>query len=193
MPFGTDDGDIPGRVAKPLLLLVGQIVLFVNDDDAGTVELRPHRRAGADDDRGEPFARRPPRRAPLCFRQTGVGGGDGHREALLEARDGLRREPDLRDQAQGLFAPLDHGLDDAQIDLGLAAPGHALEQEHLESVKTGRDLLDGIGLAGGEHRRGGGRGGGRGRPRGASRARGAMARTRRSEPGRAWATTSPSG
>ena len=33
---------------------------------------------------------------------------------------------------------LDHGLDDAQIDLGLAAPGHALEQEHLESVETGR-------------------------------------------------------
>ena len=147
MPFGTDDGDIPGRVSKPLLLLVGQVVLFVDDDDAGTGEFRPHRRAGADDDRGKPLARRPPGRAPLCFRQTGVGGGYGHREALLETRDGLRREPDLRYQAQGLFAPLDRGLDDAQIDLGLAAPGHALEQEHLESVETGRDLLDGIGLA----------------------------------------------
>jgi hypothetical protein len=101
-----------------------------------------------------------------------VGGGDGHREAPLKARDGLRCEPDLRDQAQGLFAPLDHGLDDAQIDLGLAASGHALEQEHLETFETGRDLLNGIRLAGGEHRRGGGWTGGHGRPGGVSDAGG---------------------
>jgi hypothetical protein len=89
-----------------------------------------------------------PSRAVVLQTDTGVGGGDGYREAFLEAGDGLRCEPVLRDQAQGLFSSLDRGLDDAQIDLGLATPDHALEQEHLESVETYSDRLNGIGLAG---------------------------------------------
>ena len=45
-------------------------------------------------------AARAPGRSALAVGERGMQRGDRHREALAEARDELRREPDLRHQHQ---------------------------------------------------------------------------------------------
>ena len=123
---------VPRRVAEALLLLVGEVVLLVHDDDARPGQGHEHRRARAHDHRHLARARLQPRAQPLGLGQAGVQHGHRHRQAAPEAVHGLRREGDLGDEHQGLPPGLDHALDDPQVDLGLAATGHPLEQEGPE-------------------------------------------------------------
>ena len=51
------------------------------------------------------------------------------RKAGGDARFQLRRERDLRHHHERLAATRQHAIDELQIDLGLAAAGHAVEQE----------------------------------------------------------------
>ena len=65
---------------------------------------------------------------------------------VAEARLELRREADLRHQHQRLLPALEHPRDQAQVDLGLAAAGDAVQQERLEAAERGADPLDGLRL-----------------------------------------------
>ena len=52
-------------------------------------------------------------------------------EPRAEPVDRLRREADLRHQHDRLAAEVDHLLDRLDVDLGLAAAGHAVDQQRL--------------------------------------------------------------
>ena len=88
-------------------------------------------------------------------REPGVEHRDVVAEAGAEARDELRRERDLRhehDDARSLA----RGGDGAQVDLGLAGAGHAVEEERGRArlAKRARDCVDGGRLRVGERGRG---------------------------------------
>ncbi len=63
-------------------------------------------------------------------------------ESCRETCDELRRERDLRHQHQRLFAACDHCRNRAQVDLGLAAAGHAVQHERREAPVGGDDGAD---------------------------------------------------
>ena len=64
--------------------------------------------------------------------------GERRIEPRGEAPDELRRERDLGDQHQRLLAAAHHLGDGAQVHLGLAAAGHAVQQERRVPAR-GRD------------------------------------------------------
>ena len=67
-------------------------------------------------------------------------------EALREARDQLRSERDLRHEHQRLLAAGHDRLDGAQVHLGLAAAGNAVQQERNEGTGRRSDRVDGSAL-----------------------------------------------
>ncbi len=75
------------------------------------------------------------------------------REALRHAALELRRERDLGHQHQHLAAGRKHLLCDAQIDLGLATAGDALQQPGTKACGRRADLVDHCHLLGGQGRR----------------------------------------
>ena len=63
--------------------------------------------------------------------------GDTAGEAAFEAFHQLRGEGDLRDQHQRGFPLVDNVGDRLQVDLGLAAAGHAMEKERDKPLRIG--------------------------------------------------------
>ena len=62
----SEHGEIARRIAKPFLLLVGGVVLFVDHDQREMRHRGEHGRAGADDDPRLTGVRRAPGVAPLA-------------------------------------------------------------------------------------------------------------------------------
>ena len=139
---------VAGVVAQAFLLFIGAVVLFVDDDQAGVFHRREQRRAGADNNVGLAVPRGEPGFQALAVVDRRVDQRDARIEALLEARQGLRAEVDLRDQHQRLFAGLEGFADQLQIDFGLAAAGDAGQQERVITVEPGADRLIGGALFG---------------------------------------------
>ena len=121
--------DRPRVVAWIGLLLVGRVVLLVDADQADPLHRREDRRARADHHprlaAGDPLALV----APLGLAQAGVQDRDRVAEARAETTDRLRRERDLGDEHDRPEAALEGRCRRLEIDLGLAAPGRAVEQE----------------------------------------------------------------
>jgi hypothetical protein len=108
-------------------------VLLVDDDQAEVARRGEHGAAGADDDVNVPGADPPPVAAALGVAQVAVQ--DGYLPAApAERLDRLRGQADLGDQDQRLLALPDDLLDGAQVELGLAAAGHAIEEERAETA-----------------------------------------------------------
>ena len=67
--------------------------------------------------------------------------GDGVAEAVDEAADDLRRQRDLRDEHDHAAVLLERGRGGAQVDLGLARAGDAVQQQRLRRrTAAGRGL-----------------------------------------------------
>ena len=118
-------------------------MLLVDADDAEPRQRREHRRARADDDRrlagDDPLALV----APLGVGQRRVEDGDAVAEALAEAAERLRREGDLRDEDDRAEPTLERRGAGPEVDLGLAAPGRAGEQEVAAvAVERAHDALE---------------------------------------------------
>ena len=84
---GANDGDIPCLIARDDILLVGILVLFVDDDKTKILHRGKDRAPGPDDNACLLFEDLSPFVVPLPFRKIAVK--DGHlilniREALLE-------------------------------------------------------------------------------------------------------------
>ena len=94
---------------------------------AGRRRSAPRRGAGASTRRG---ARRADRRE--CSDRDGVA------EALDEAADGLRRQPDLGHEHDHAAALRERRRGGAQVDLGLARAGDAVQQQLLEAARVDR-------------------------------------------------------
>ena len=116
-------------VARIRLLLVRRVVLLVHADQAEPFHRGEDGRARADDDArlaaGDPLALV----APLGVPERGMEDRDPVAEAGPEPADGLGREPDLGDEHDRAQAPLQRRLARLEIDLGLAAPGRAVQEE----------------------------------------------------------------
>ena len=126
-------------VARIALLLVGGVVLLVDHDQAEVVERSEHRRARADADARLAAAHAPPLVVALARGELRVHDRHGVAEALDEAARGLRRERDLGHEHDRRAAALQRRGHRAQVDLGLAAAGHAVQQQRRARPLHARD------------------------------------------------------
>ena len=131
-------GDGAGVVARVALVLVGGVVLLVDDDQPEVGDRREDRRARADRDPRLAGAQPPPLVVALALAERGVQQRDGVAEAGLEAPDGLRRQRDLGHEHDHALPALERRGGGAQVDLGLARAGDAVQQ-----VRCARRALDG--------------------------------------------------
>ncbi len=130
----AEDGKIARRIANAVLLLERGIVLLVDHDQADLGQWGEYREPRADDD---------PRLAVQCGPPVAAAGGlaqftvqtdqAGGRKTGGKTRFELRRQVDFRDQQQRLPSGSQSALDQPQIDLGLAAAGHAVQQVGTET------------------------------------------------------------
>ena len=134
---------VAGVIMRAFVLLVGLVVLLIDDDQPETGIGQKQRRARAHHD-GR-FARRD--RGPIAL--PGARGQFGmpfqwpHAETLREAVEELAGERDLRHQDQRLLAAADHLGNRLEIDLGLARSGDAVEQRDVEAA-VGRQRAHGV-------------------------------------------------
>ena len=145
-PLRAHDRQVARGVAEAFLLLERAVVLLVDDDQARPRERAEHSGARADDDAGAALAGTAPRRQPFAVAQVRVQHRQRRVEARAKACDQLRRERDLGHEHQRLLAARDDGGDRAQIDLGLAAAGHAIQQMRREAAERAADPLHGLAL-----------------------------------------------
>ena len=135
-------GVAPG-VAQPLLLLERGVVLFVHDDQRQARQRREHGQPGAEHDARLAARRGQPRRGARDVFQGAVQHGDARfRKRLAKPRFELRREADLGHEDDGAPAGGNGSGERLQVHLGLARPGHAVEQERVVAAGADR-LLDG--------------------------------------------------
>ncbi len=121
-------------------------MLLIHYDEGELGERRENGGAGADDDASGAAVCRAPGIAALVVRETRVHNGHTGAEAAAESIEQLRRQGDLGHQNQSLAAGRYGGSDDPQVNLGLAAAGHAVQQVHGEGRKRGEYRLDGCSL-----------------------------------------------
>ena len=127
-------GDVPRMITGRFLLLVGILVFLINDDQPEWVHRRKNSRTRADDDAGAALADFVPFVVALACGQVAVQHGNQGLEPAggepgLEPLDRLRRKRDFRDQHNCPFAQLQGASDGLKVNLGLAAPGDAVEEE----------------------------------------------------------------
>ena len=104
-------------------------MLLVDDDQADLLQRREHRRARADAHPGLPRAQPLPFVVALPPRERRVEHRDDVSEAFLEPRGRLRGEADLGYEHDRRASGAERLLDRAQVNLGLARTGDAVEQE----------------------------------------------------------------
>ena len=137
---------VAGVVVHAVLLLVGGVVLFIDDDQSEIGIRQEQSRARADDDGHLAFGDSPPGARALARRQFGVPFRRSHAETRGEAIEELRGERDLRHQDEALPAASDRVGHRLEIHFGLAGAGDAVEQRHR---------ITALGDGGFERRRGG--------------------------------------
>src|SRR5260370_22922028 len=121
-----------------LLLLVGAVMLLIDNDEAEICEREKESRARADNHLGASLGDIAPGAPSVGMADIGMPLDGRGTEARLEAREELGAERDLREQHDGLPSALERRRDSGEIDLGLARSGDAVEQRHAERI--GPDL-----------------------------------------------------
>ncbi len=119
-------------VADAVLLLVAAVVFLVDHDQPGLRQRREHRRACAHDHPRFAAQAGGPGAGAFAIVEAGMQRMHRHAQALAEACQRLRGQADLGHQHQCLASPAQAVGDGVQIDLGLSAAGHAIEQEGAE-------------------------------------------------------------
>ena len=147
------DGQVACRVARPFLLLVRRVVLLVDHDQPEPRHRREDRQPRAQHQIGQAQMCRQPaaqslRRCHAAVQRDDAPAGEARREAGLE----LRRQVDLGHQHQRLPAGLEGAGRGVQVDLGLAASGHAVQQ-HRRGIGDGVQLRQHLGLLRARRRR----------------------------------------
>ena len=142
-------------VPRRLILFIGGVVFFVEDDQSEIGDGGQHRGAGAEHDARFAAADPPERGAALGGAEPAVEHGDSRAEPGAEEGFVLRGERDLGNEEQGAPAGFESRGDRLEIDLGLPAPGNPVEQEGAEGAGPER-LPEDLGrclLGSGERRR----------------------------------------
>ena len=110
-------------------------MFFVDHNQPELASRREDGAAGADDDLDVAGRHSPPMSAPSRVAEMAMQDGDGLAPAA-EPLDRLRRETDLGHEHNRFLALGDHFLNGPEIQFGLAAAGHAVEQDRLEPRRT---------------------------------------------------------
>ncbi len=113
-------------------------MLLVDDDQPEVLDRGEHGRARPHAHPRLALAQPPPLGVALAGRQPRVQHGDGVAEAFDEAPDDLRGERDLGHEHDRAAPLLQRGGGGAQVDLGLARPGHAVQQPLLGAPRAQR-------------------------------------------------------
>ena len=143
----ADHRHIARLIGDAVLLLVGLVVLLIDDDEAEIGEGQEQRRAGADHELRLVLGHRAPDAAAHRRRQPRVPLGGLGAEALLAAGEEGAGERDLGHEHERLLPALQALRDRLEIDLGLAGAGDAVEQGHGEAVaRVLQELFRGFGL-----------------------------------------------
>ena len=134
LELGAHDGDIPGVIARRLLLLVGSLVFLIHDDDSRLAHRRKNRAACANDDASLARMNAMPFIVPFALGKSAVQ--HRHRvaragEPALEPLDRLRRQGNLRHQHERAPTLRARHRDGLQVDLRLAAAGDPVQQHWL--------------------------------------------------------------
>ncbi len=142
--FSADQGQVPGVVPQAVVLFVGGVVLLIHDDQPEVPDRRKKGRPGADDQTDiaapEPF----PLVIPHAPGDAAVEDGDlPLRKPFADAGEELRREGDLRDEIDRAAAVPKDLIDGLEVNLGLAASRHAMEEERGETSRgeAGPDFM----------------------------------------------------
>ena len=121
-------GDLPRVIARGVFGFIGVLLLLIEDEKPGRLQGRKDRRARADHDSGLAPGDAPPLVVAFADAQARVEHGDGLAEVRGHAAEQLRGQGDLRHQEHGGAALVQRFLDERDVDGGLAAAGHAVEQ-----------------------------------------------------------------
>jgi len=139
----THHRNVARVVAHAILLLVRAVVLLVDHDEREPRQRREDREPRAEHEVGLPPRGRFPVPSPRAGRQPAVQRDGAHaRQGGPHACLEMRREIDLGHEDQHLAAGRDRARGGVEVDLGLAAAGHALQQEGRVAVAGGDDGLD---------------------------------------------------
>ena len=125
---GAQHGDIAAVVARDVFLLVGVLVLLIDEDEAEVRQRREDGGARADDDAGDALADAVPFVEALALGEVRVQHGDlvlHGGEAGFEAADGLGREGNFRNEDEDGFPEIERALGGLEIDFGFAGAGDA--------------------------------------------------------------------
>ena len=142
----ADRHDLAGVVARRLALLVGGVVLFVHDEEAGIDDGREDAPSAA---RSRPAPRRAATRsqasAALALGERGVEERPrGRRTARWSSPGEDGRQRDLRHEPDRAAARFERRGDRPQVDLGLAAARDALEERREGSGAPGSRAAIGL-------------------------------------------------
>ena len=116
-------------VAQAVVLLVGRLVFLVHDDQTHLLQRRKHRRTRTEHHPGLAAEHALPLVEPLAVSQAAVQHGQQVAEATVEMGFELRGQGDLRHEHKRGLPLVEAVAHSLQVDLGLAAAGHAMEQE----------------------------------------------------------------
>ena len=150
---GAHHREIARGVPKPVLLLEGEIVLLVDDEQSGARQGHEHRGARPHNDICGAVAGVRPCRKPLAIGESGMQRLHAARQPCMKAREKLRREPDLGNEHERLTPERDRLLDHLKVDFRLAAAGHAFQHERAELFEARLHRVHRVLLFGVEDRR----------------------------------------
>ena len=135
---GHPHGHVARVVARSAVLLVGALMLFVDDDEAHVAQRRKQRRARAHHHTRCSRANEVPLVEALTGAHARVHNGHGVAEAPAKARHCLRRERYLRHEHACRVPCSECCLDGLKIYLGLARAGDAVDEHHLPRLACTR-------------------------------------------------------
>ena len=139
---------VAGMIAPAFLLLVGAVVLFINNNHAEIFKRRKQRGAGADDNRRLAIFRFQPRRKTLAVVQAGMQNFHRGIKTFTKTGDSLRCQADFRHHHQRLFALSEHVFQYAEINLRFTGTGNARQQPGRKSICRAMNCANGGGLFG---------------------------------------------
>ena len=132
--MGAHHRHVTGMIMRAVVLLVGLVVLLIDDDQAQIGIGQEQGGARADHDRRLAGRYRGPVARAGARGQFGMPFQRTHAEALREAIEELSSQRDLRHQDQRLLAAADDFGDRLEIDFGLARASDAVEQGYVKAA-----------------------------------------------------------
>ena len=134
LDLAAHDGHVAGVVGDPVLLLIGVLVFFIDDERREIREGKKQRRARANNGLDVALCHSVPQPRALPRADAGMPFPRTRPEARREAVEKLRGERDLGHEDQALASGFESGRDGLEINLRLAGAGDPFEQGHRERV-----------------------------------------------------------